>query len=165
MKNLIRLSIVLTLGLFSCSNPKMDAELIKDMTLGYEKGVVCGVSIGDDLNSVKNNIHKEWSIKEGTESYFIKEWDDFNYLLLSLDLENNKVKNISYTIHGKGENNVLIAELENELQKELGVKFSLKEKGSWDYKDSNGESCSLTMNKFEDEDTGGTMLTVNVHKF
>lgn len=157
---------VITLGIFSCGSPNMNSELVKSMTLGYENGIVCGISLGDDFNSIKEKIHKDWKIKEGSIGSFIKEWDGFNYIILSLETnKQGKLKNISYTITGKDENRVLIAEIERDLTLELNGKFPQKEEGSWDYQGSKEESYSLTMNKFIDEDTGATTLVVNAYQF
>ena len=152
----------MVLGLLSCGAPKMDSNLVKSMTTGFDEGVVCGISVGDDWEDVKNNIHKEWELNgEGTQ--FIKEWDDFNNVILSIDLDSeDKVWAITLAINGKEDNHLLIAEIQNALQKELNSKLEAKDSESWSYKAPNGDECGVMMG-LNEQDSGTNSFSVTVY--
>lgn len=162
MKRLIGILLLAVLGIFSCSAPKMDAELVKSMIIGYENGVVAGISVGDNWEDVKNNIHKGWE-SGGVEHKFIKSWDDFNNVILFVVINNeNKVESFSLTINGKPGNHLLIKQVQNTLQKEFNVKFEAKSDETWNYKAPNGDDCGIIMS-FIEQDTGSNSLGVTVY--
>jgi len=47
MKKIITILLIAVIGLISCNALKMDADLVKSMTIGYDKGLVAGISVGD----------------------------------------------------------------------------------------------------------------------
>jgi hypothetical protein len=162
MKKIASIVLVVALGLFSCGSPKMDSALVKSMTIGHENGIVAGVNVGDSWDDVKKNVHEAWEIDESTH-YLSKEWDSFNNVLLSIDLdEDNTVWAISYTINGKKGNHLLMAEIQNALEKEFNAKYKVSESGGWDIVAPNGDQCGLSMNLHKQEDSGNNMLTVTV---
>ena len=160
----------MVLGLLSCGAPEMDAELIKSMTLGYENGVVSGVGIGDSFEDVKKNIHKEWMLENPEKSEFTtyktssfsKSYDMMNFISGSISFDSNgKVFEMSYSISGKEGNHLLIAELQNALQKEFNAKYTAEADDSWGYKAPNGDDCGITMN-INEQDSGSHTLSVSV---
>lgn len=154
MKKVLGLAILLlTIGIFSCSGPKMDPLLIKSMITGYEDGVVCGVSIGDNIEDVKNNIHKEWKLNDEAENYdvrFSKEWDFYNDIILSFQLNDDKtIRDITLSVNGGSENEDLISELILIFTKEFNKKFIPQKGGSWIFLSKKGSKYSLTIEKTE----------------
>ncbi|MBL4668476.1 MAG: hypothetical protein JKY30_04360 [Flavobacteriales bacterium] len=163
--------VVIVLGLVSCGAPKMDAKLIKSMTLGYEKGVVAGIDIGDNWGDVKKNAHKEWEIDSPEERVgsamtigsLSRSWDMFNNVFISVGLDNNNnVWELSYTINGKKGNHLLIAEIENALKEEFNYKYEVSEYGGWNFVSPNGGKCGLNLNLNKQEDVGSNSLSINV---
>lgn len=162
MKKITTILIIAVIGLISCNAPKMDADLVKSMTTGYDKGVVGGISIGDSWEDVKSNIHKGWELDESIHK-FSKVWDDFNNVILSIDMDSeNKVRSINLTINGKEGNHLLISEVQNILQKEFNIKYGAKINDSWSYKAPNGSDCSITMN-LNKQETGTHSFNVDVY--
>jgi len=157
--------LIIVLALTSCGNPEMDSELVKQMSLNYESGVVAGVSIGDSWEDVKNEVHKEWEVDEENHS-FSKTWDMFNNVLLSVDLDNdNKVSGLYYTINGKTGNHLLMAEIENALEKEFNVKYEISESEGWSFVASNGDKYILFINTNVQEDVGSNSLSIVATRF
>lgn len=150
MKIFTRISVLLlTLTLVSCSSPKMDAKEIESMALGYENGVICGVSIGDDYTDVKKNLHESWKHVADEETIdfakFMKQWDDDNYFIFSLNMDKNrKVRGVTLVINGNGENKEVIAQFKQEVHDEFSKKYSFQKNESWDFIAANGDECSVS---------------------
>jgi hypothetical protein len=158
----------------SCGAPKMDAELIKSMTIGYERGIVAGIEIGDSFDEVKKAIHKGWELKSPEESEFStnrtssfsKSYDMMNFVSGSISFDSNdKVFEMSYSITAKKGNHLLMAEIQNSLEKEFNSKYKGSETDSWTVFGSDGDEFGLTMNKMSEEDVENKTLTVFVTQY
>lgn len=158
----------MALGLVSCGVPEMDAELIKSMTLGYERGIVAGIEMGDSWEDLKKNVHDGWEIQEpdGRMSFVTGKWDDFNEVHIAINLsEENEVMGLTYVINGKKENHLLMAEIARALESEFNVKYKVNELGGWNVTGPNGKEYSMSIHSGEEhERTGSKCLTINLFK-
>lgn len=162
MKTVYLSFLLLIVGLTSCGSAEMDSELVKSLVLGYDNGVVAGVGVGDSWEDVKENLSKDWDQGE-SETYFVKEYDEMNFIVLFIDLdENNKVWQLSMSISGKEANHLLMAEIKNELTKEFNAKYEVNQAGeNWSFVSSSGAECSVMMNESE-SGNGNKSLSVSV---
>lgn len=164
---LLTLSFLFILA--SCSSPKMELEQLQDMTLGYENGVICGIAIGDDYSELKHTLHEEWqhAADEETIDYvkYMKQWDDENYFILSMNLDKNrKVRGLTLTINGKGENKNVIARYKQAVYDEFSAKYSLQKNESWDFIAENGDDCNVafdTEQYYTSDETMFSFSTIN----
>lgn len=162
MKTIYLSFLLLIVGLTSCGSAEMDSQLVKSLIVGYDRGVVSGVDVGDSWDTVKENLSKDWD-QGGSETSFIKEYDDMNFVVLSIDLdENDQVWQMSMSISGKEVNHLLMAEIKNELTKEFNVKYEVSEDGNgWGFIAANGDDCGINMNE-SDSGNGNKSLSVSV---
>lgn len=153
--------LIAIVGLSSCGSPEMDPSTVKAMTLGYDKGIVAGIDVGDNWEDVKENLHKDWETEDG--KHFMKKWDEMNFMVLNIDLNSdNKVRQLSMTISGKSGNLLLIEELKSDLTKEYNDKYEVKKQGtSWGFVAKNDDPCNVLMN-FIEGDNGSKTLSVSV---
>jgi hypothetical protein len=164
----------LILLMVSCGAPKMDAELIKSMTIGYERGVVAGIEIGDSFDDLKKNMHDGWELKSPEKSEFTtyltssfsKSYDMMNFISGSISFDSNdKVFEMSYSITAKKGNHLLMAEIQNALEKEFNSKYEVSEAGSWSFSGPNRGKYGVTMSRMEEADFDNKTFTVFVTQY
>jgi len=127
MKNILTLLSISTLLIFtSCTRERINQEQTTEMLMGYEKGLIAGIDLGDNWDDIKANHHEGWTVREDhtVEEYNgIKDEYIINQLnvpiphyplmmVLSFELNNqNNIIDIDFTIFGKPEDKLYLTKL------------------------------------------------------
>lgn len=162
MKRQLLFLPLLIIGLISCSSPKMDEDQISKALL-VEDGIIGGIDMNDSWEDVKKIDPDFWTVREADGIYQLrKEWDDFNHLSLSVNLNNEqKVNQIELTLTGRDDNGKTIASIYNKLVHFYSNKFDKKSEEEWGKQLEHG-NVNITVAKLENNDSKDLTITSNI---
>jgi len=155
---------LLLIVLISCTGERINQEQTTEMLMGYEKGLIAGIDLGDNWDDIKANHHEEWTVRE---EHTVEEFEGETYentviqlnvpidhyplmMGLTFDLnEQNNIIDIGFFIKGMPEDKLYLTKLYKKMQNEFSSKFEFVEENNWIYTSPAGEKCPLTLSKNE----------------
>ena len=170
MKNIIKIiSVYALVVMVSCTGERINQEQTTEMLIGYEKGILAGIDLGDNWDDIKANHHEGWTVRE---DHIIEEYEGETYqntviqlnvpidhyplmMGLTFDLDElNNIVDIDFFIKGKPEDKLYLTKLLRQIQDEFNRKFEFIEENSWVYESPAGEKCplSITKNEFTEDE-------------
>jgi len=167
MKKIIGITLLLILGLSSCSSASIDVAEADELLLKQKRGLVAGFEIGDNWEDIKKNANKLWTIREESDIFQLrKDWDLGNnmmYIGFELDEQKN-VEKIRFYMIGKDDATITYI-------KALKKKFEIDYKNlylskigenSWEYQSK--EHGTQTVSCIIDNSDEDSSLNVNIEK-